>query len=108
MRLLTAQLRVVGNKGDDGLLGLLSINVMLHIHSLQLVLGRELLDLAIGDGAHQGGFAAAVGPAQPVALATLQVEHSVVQQDLGTCIVDSRVRFGCASEEGLDLAEKLL
>lgn len=82
---LTLQLGVAGNVVDDALLGLLGVDVVLHVHRLELVLGRELLDLAVGDGAHQGGLAAAVGAAQAVPLATLQVEHSIVQQDLGTC-----------------------
>ena len=83
--LLTAQLGIVGDIGDDALLGLLCINVVLHIHSLELILGWELLDLAIGDGAHECGLSASVGSAQTIALAPLQVQDGIVQQDLGTC-----------------------
>ena len=82
---LTAQLGIVGDKGQHALLSLLGIDVVLHVDRLELVLGRELLDLAVGNRAHERGLSAAVGAAEPVALATLQVQDSVVQQDLGTC-----------------------
>ena len=57
---------------------------MLHIHSAQLVLGREAIQLSISNGPHQGGLAGTVGATQAVTLAALQVQASVVQQDLAT------------------------
>lgn len=63
---------------------------MLNIHCLQDVLGWELLDLSIGDGAHESGLSAAVWAAEPIALAPLQIQDSIVEQDLGTYMV-SRV-----------------
>ena len=57
---------------------------MLHIHSAQLVLGWEAIQLSISNGPHEGGLAGTVGATQTIPLATLQVKASIVQQDLAT------------------------
>ena len=58
---------------------------MLDVHSAQLILGREALQLAVSDGPHESGLAGPVGAAQTITLATLEVQASVVEQDLTTC-----------------------
>ncbi len=50
-----------------------------HAH---LVLWREAVHLLVVDGAHEGGLAHAVVPAQTVAPPTLQAQARVVEQDL--------------------------
>ena len=69
----------------DGGVGVAGIDVVLHVHSAQLLLGGEALQLSVGDGTHQGGLAAAVGAAEPVPAATLEPQPRVVQQNLATC-----------------------
>jgi len=49
----TLQQRVCVDVLDDGRLRLRGVDVMLHVHRPQLVLGREAVKLAVGDGAHQ-------------------------------------------------------
>uniref|UniRef100_A0A1J3GZS4 Uncharacterized protein n=2 Tax=Noccaea caerulescens TaxID=107243 RepID=A0A1J3GZS4_NOCCA len=75
---------VVHHKLHHRGLGLGGIDVVLDVHGAQLRLGREAVQLAVGDGAHEGGLAGAVGAAQAVALAALQVQAGIVQQDLAT------------------------
>jgi hypothetical protein len=42
------------------------------------------IDLAVGDGAHEGRLSGTVLTAETVAVATLETEGSGVEQDLGT------------------------
>ena len=61
-----------------------AVDVMLDIEGADLVGQREALDLAVGNGAHEGRLSGTVLAAQTVAVAMLQVESSSVEQDLGT------------------------
>ncbi|SPQ23864.1 1521e1a3-eedc-455a-b5da-4054f20718a4 [Thermothielavioides terrestris] len=60
------------------------VQVVLDKDGLDFALLGEALDLLVVDGAHQGGLAGAVGAAQTVALATLEAEVGLVEQNLGT------------------------
>lgn len=68
---------------DRGIL-LGTINVVLDVEGTDLVGGRETLDLAVGDGAHEGRLSGTVLTAQTVAVATLETESGGVEKDLGT------------------------
>lgn len=65
---------------------------MLHIDSAQLLLGWEALQLPICNGPHEGGLTSTVGATQTVTLTTLQVQTSIVQQDLATCMSQEAIR----------------
>mmetsp|Transcript_42409 Transcript_42409/g.82956 ORF Transcript_42409/g.82956 Transcript_42409/m.82956 type:complete len:387 (-) Transcript_42409:1245-2405(-) len=69
---------------DDGHVLLPRLDVVLHVHRLEHVLGGEAVDLAVGDGTHQRRLAAAVVAAHAVALSALEMEARVVEQDLGS------------------------
>ncbi|GJC94463.1 hypothetical protein ColKHC_03289 [Colletotrichum higginsianum] len=60
------------------------VEVVLDEDGLDLGLLGEALDLLVVDGAHEGGLAGTVGAAKTVALATLETEVGLVEQDLGT------------------------
>ena len=62
--------------------GAFALHVRLDKHRAQLRGGREALDLLVGDGAHQGGLARVVAPAEAVAVATLELELRLVEQHL--------------------------
>mmetsp|Transcript_15787 Transcript_15787/g.37734 ORF Transcript_15787/g.37734 Transcript_15787/m.37734 type:complete len:676 (-) Transcript_15787:107-2134(-) len=68
---------------DDRHLGLVALDVVLDVHRLEHVRRREVVDLPVGDGAHERRLAAAVVAAHTVAHAALQVEARVVEEDLG-------------------------
>lgn len=57
---------------------------MLNIEGADLVGGGKDLDLAVGGSAHKGGLACTVLAAKTVVVATLEMEGSRVEQDLGT------------------------
>ena len=69
---------------SNGLLSVGSVEVVLDKDSLDLVLLGEALDLLVVDGTHEGGLSGTVGAQETVALATLQTEMSLVEEDLGT------------------------
>lgn len=70
--------------GNGGLLSIGRIKVVLDEHGLDLALLGETLDLLVVDGTHEGGLSGTVGSAKTVALATLQAEMGLVEEDLGT------------------------
>ena len=72
---------VVEDKLDDGHLVLVALDVVLDVHSPELLRGGEALDLAVVDRLHERGLAAAVGAAETVALALLHVEGGVVEEN---------------------------
>jgi hypothetical protein len=78
------QQRVGEHKVDDVEVRQGGLDVVLHVHGAQLVGGREAVDLAVGDRAHERRLADAVGAAQAVAVAAQQAHRRVVEQDLGT------------------------
>lgn len=67
---------------------------MLHVHGAQLVLGREAVQLAAGDGAHQGGLQAE-SPAELV--------NDWVRQQLGKCGCRRIGACGCTKAQGQGL-----
>ncbi|TKW55191.1 hypothetical protein CTA1_1265 [Colletotrichum tanaceti] len=69
---------------NGGHLGVGRVEVVLDEDGLDLGLLGETLDLLVVDGAHEGGLAGTVGAAKTVALATLETEVGLVEQDLGT------------------------
>jgi hypothetical protein len=76
---------VVDDELDDGRVSLRGVDVVLDIHRAEHLLGWEAVDLAVGDRTHECGLAAAVVAAQAVAVATLEVQPGVVEENLGTC-----------------------
>lgn len=88
---LTLELRIGADKVDYALIGLLCVNVVLNIDSLEDVLRWKFLHLPIGNGSHESRFSAAIGSTQSVSLATLEIEDGIVEQDLGTCNADVSV-----------------
>mmetsp|Transcript_33591 Transcript_33591/g.74379 ORF Transcript_33591/g.74379 Transcript_33591/m.74379 type:complete len:529 (-) Transcript_33591:733-2319(-) len=79
-----SQGRVLSHVVQGGGVSLLSVDVVLNVHSLELSWGREALNLAVGNGAHEGGLSGTVGAAQTVASTLLQAQAGHVQQNLGT------------------------
>mmetsp|Transcript_14411 Transcript_14411/g.33641 ORF Transcript_14411/g.33641 Transcript_14411/m.33641 type:complete len:660 (-) Transcript_14411:30-2009(-) len=64
-------------------LGHLALNISLDEDRAQLGGRGESLDLAVGDGAQQGGLAGVVATEQTVAETAAELEAGVVQEDLG-------------------------
>mmetsp|Transcript_7992 Transcript_7992/g.22466 ORF Transcript_7992/g.22466 Transcript_7992/m.22466 type:complete len:320 (-) Transcript_7992:515-1474(-) len=62
----------------------LAEDVGLHKHRLDLVRGREALELPVADGPHERRLAAVVASQQAVLVASLQFHLRVVEQDLRT------------------------
>ena len=69
---------------DGGHLSILRVQVVLDEDSLDFALLGEALDLLVVDGTHESRLARTVGAAQTVALATLQAQVGLVEQNLGT------------------------
>ena len=69
---------------EDSELGVVRVEIVLDVDGLDLGLLGETLDLLVVDGAHEGGLAGTVGSEETVALATLEAEMGLVEQDLGT------------------------
>lgn len=69
---------------NDGLLSVGRVKIVLDVHSLDLVLLGETLDLLVVDGAHEGGLSGTVGTEETITLTTLQAKVSLVEQDLST------------------------
>jgi hypothetical protein len=60
-----------------------ALDIVLHVDCLELVRGREVLDLPIGDGAHERSLAASVVPAHTIPLAAFEMEARIVEENLG-------------------------
>mmetsp|Transcript_47462 Transcript_47462/g.69556 ORF Transcript_47462/g.69556 Transcript_47462/m.69556 type:complete len:208 (-) Transcript_47462:1429-2052(-) len=74
------QLLIIHQKVDDEQVSVLALNVVLNIGCANLVGRREALDLLVDNGAHQRGFAAAVGTNEGISLASLHVQASVGEE----------------------------
>mmetsp|Transcript_8676 Transcript_8676/g.14959 ORF Transcript_8676/g.14959 Transcript_8676/m.14959 type:complete len:258 (-) Transcript_8676:1224-1997(-) len=61
-----------------------SIQVVLHVDGLEDISRREALDLAVGNGSHQGRLARPVATTKAVAMAPAKQHRRVVEQNLGT------------------------
>ncbi|GKT59608.1 hypothetical protein ColTof3_06947 [Colletotrichum tofieldiae] len=80
----TSILELLHGPLDGGHLSVSRVKVVLDEDGLDLGLLGETLNLLVVDGAHESGLAGTVGTAKTVALATLETEVSLVEQDLGT------------------------
>ncbi|CAG9977931.1 unnamed protein product [Clonostachys byssicola] len=80
----TSLLELLHGPLNGGHLGISRVQVVLDEDSLDFALLGETLDLLVVDGTHQSRLAGTVGTAKTVALATLETEVGLVQQDLGT------------------------
>jgi hypothetical protein len=65
-------------------IGLATVDVVFDIEGTDLVGRWEALDLAIGNGPHEGRLASTVFTAETVTVATLETESGSVEKDLGT------------------------
>ena len=63
---------------------LAAINVVLDVKSADLIGRWEALNLAVGDGSHEGRLSSSVLSAQTITVATLEAEGRGVEQNLGT------------------------
>eukprot|EP00128_Syssomonas_multiformis_P003089 Colp12_sorted_trinity150504_noHs@15450 len=72
---------VVEEEVDNGELSLGGLEVVLDEDGTELIRRGEALDLAVVDGAHEGGLTHTVGTAETVTLTTLEVEAGVVEQN---------------------------
>ncbi|DBA00724.1 TPA: hypothetical protein N0F65_001195, partial [Lagenidium giganteum] len=66
---------------NDWEVGLLSLEVVLNEHGLELLLGGEAFELTVGNGAHERRLTATVRTAETITVTTLEAKTSVVQQD---------------------------
>mmetsp|Transcript_28813 Transcript_28813/g.85262 ORF Transcript_28813/g.85262 Transcript_28813/m.85262 type:complete len:363 (+) Transcript_28813:1693-2781(+) len=80
---LASDARVVGDKVKRRRVGLLGVDVVLHVHRAELRRRREALHLAIGNCTHERRLASTVGATEAVALALLQAQARHVEQNLG-------------------------
>jgi len=87
---------IVEDEGDDGKIGILSLQVVLDKDGLELIGRGEALELARSNGAHEGRLSDTVGSAKTVTLTTAKVEASLVQKNHTT-----------VGEGELAIAEKL-
>mmetsp|Transcript_29989 Transcript_29989/g.59563 ORF Transcript_29989/g.59563 Transcript_29989/m.59563 type:complete len:784 (+) Transcript_29989:846-3197(+) len=77
-------LRVVQDVVDAREVGLLALDVGLDEDGADLGGVGEALDLAVGDGPHEGGLAGVVTAEEAVVLSALELHLGVVEKDLGT------------------------
>mmetsp|Transcript_3229 Transcript_3229/g.6472 ORF Transcript_3229/g.6472 Transcript_3229/m.6472 type:complete len:563 (+) Transcript_3229:1213-2901(+) len=82
--LILSQSLIIGDEINDCSLSLGGIDVVLNIHSAELFLWWESIDLSIGNGSHQCGLSASVWSTETITLSTLQVKGSIHQKHLGT------------------------
>jgi hypothetical protein len=75
---------VVKNELENRGVLLATIDVVLDVEGANLIRRGEALDLAVGDGTHEGGLSSTVLSTQTIAVATLEAEGRSVEQDLGT------------------------
>eukprot|EP00850_Spirogloea_muscicola_P001798 SM000007S20758 [mRNA] locus=s7:31297:34761:+ [translate_table: standard] len=69
---------IVEDELQHGCVSLRCINVVLHVHRAQLLLWGEALQLAISNGSHESGLSRAIGTAETVSPAPLEVRSRVL------------------------------
>jgi len=83
-RVLSNLSKLLLGPGNDGLLGIGRVEIVLDVNGLDLILLGETLKLLVVDGTHEGGLSGTVGAEETVTLTTLEMQVSLVQQNLGT------------------------
>jgi len=76
--------KLLQRPGNDSLLSVGRIEIVLNVDSLDLVLLGETLDLLVVDGAHESSLAGSVRTEETVTLTTLETEMRLVEQNLST------------------------
>jgi hypothetical protein len=78
------RLELLQGPGNNGLLSVRGVEIVLNVDGLDLALLGETLDLLVVDSTHEGGLSGTVGSEETVTLTTLQTEMGLVKQNLGT------------------------
>lgn len=83
-RVLANLSKLLLGPGNDGLLSIGRVEIVLDVDGLDLILLGETLELLVVDSTHEGGLSGTVGTEETVTLTTLEAQVSLVQQNLGT------------------------